>query len=86
MKNLPKLVMIVWEDAAHDTTGWGDGLEQATKFKIPLVLSVGWLMAQNKRGVKIAQSLTDDNVAQTLVVPAKMIKKFVELPSRRKEK
>lgn len=78
--------MIVWEDAAHDTTGWGDGLEQATKFEIPLVLSVGWLMAQNKRGVKIAQSFTNDNVAQTLVVPAKMIKKLVELPSQRKEK
>lgn len=78
---VPKLVMVVWEDAAHDTAGWGNGLEEARKFETPLVISVGWLMAQNKRGVKIAQSLTDDNVAQTLVVPAGMIKKLVRLPS-----
>ena len=86
MKDLPPLVMVVWEDAAHDTIGWGEGLEEAVKFELPLVLSVGWLMAQNKRGVKIAQSLTDDNVAQTLVVPKRMIKKLVKLPSRKKEK
>lgn len=83
---VPKLVMVVWEDAAHDTTGWGDGLEEAQHFDIPLVISVGWLMAQDKRGVKIAQSLTDDNVAQTLVVPVGMIKKIVKLPSPLKGK
>lgn len=81
MVKKPDLVMVIWEDAAHDTLGWGSGLEAAKKFDIPTVVSVGWLMARDKKGVKIAQSLCDDNIAQALVVPARMIKKVVKLPS-----
>lgn len=73
--------MVAWHDAAHDTLGWGSGLEAAQSFDIPLVHSVGWLIARNKQGIKIAQSLTDDNIAQTLVVPAKMIVRVVKLPN-----
>ena len=75
------LVMIVWLDAAHDTFGWGKGLEAEQVFEVPLVQSVGWLIARTKQGIKIAQSLTSDNIAQTLVVPARMIQKIINLPN-----
>ena len=71
---LPKLVMVVWEDAVHDTFGWGAGLEDAKQFDLPLVYSIGWLIAKDRRGVKIAQSISNDNIAQSLVVPTKMIR------------
>lgn len=70
--NLP-IVKVVWEDACHDTLGWGDGPEKAKEFQVPLVVSVGFLLSENKQGVKICQSLTDDAIAQSLVIPRKMI-------------
>jgi len=73
MKNLPQIVKVVWEDAAHDTLGWGESLEKAAEFQIPLVTSIGFLVADNERGLKICQSVTDDAIAQSLVIPRKMI-------------
>lgn len=70
--NLP-IVKVVWEDACHDTLGWGDSPEKAKEFQVPLVVSVGFLLAETKQGVKICQSLTDDSIAQSLVIPRKMI-------------
>jgi len=70
--NLP-IVKVVWEDACHDTLGWGDSPEKAREFQVPLVVSVGFLLSENKQGVKICQSLTDDAIAQSLVIPRKMI-------------
>lgn len=70
--NLP-IVKVVWEDACHDTLGWGDSPEKAREFQVPLVVSVGFLLSENRRGVKICQSLTDDAIAQSLVIPRKMI-------------
>jgi hypothetical protein len=73
MKTLPQIVKVVWEDAAHDTLGWGESLEKATEFQIPLVTSIGFLIADNERGLKICQSVTDDAIAQSLVIPRRMI-------------
>ncbi|NDC04180.1 MAG: hypothetical protein EBZ81_14730, partial [Betaproteobacteria bacterium] len=56
-------------------------LEAEQVFEVPLVQSVGWLIARTKQGIKIAQSLTSDNIAQTLVVPARMIQKVINLPN-----
>lgn len=73
------LVMVEWEDASHDIMGWGDGMAGATQFELPFVRSVGWLLAQDKKGIKICQSITDDNVAQALAIPAAMIQKVTKL-------
>ena len=70
--NLP-IVKVVWEDACHDTLGWGDSPEKAKDFQVPLVVSIGFLLGETKQGVKICQSLTDDAIAQSLVIPRKMI-------------
>ena len=73
MKHKFPIVKVVWEDACHDTLGWGDSPEKAREFQVPLVVSVGFLLSENKQGVKIGQSLTDDAIAQSLVIPRKMI-------------
>jgi hypothetical protein len=73
MKTLPQIVKVVWEDAAHDTLGWGESLEKAAEFQVPLVTSIGFLVADNERGLKICQSVTDDAIAQSLVIPRRMI-------------
>jgi hypothetical protein len=73
MKHKFPIVKVVWEDACHDTLGWGDSPEKAREFQVPLVVSVGFLLSENKQGVKICQSLTDDAIAQSLVIPRKMI-------------
>jgi hypothetical protein len=73
MKHKFPIVKVVWEDACHDTLGWGDSPEKAKEFQVPLVVSVGFLLSENKQGVKICQSLTDDAIAQSLVIPRKMI-------------
>ena len=70
--NLP-IVKVVWEDACHDTLGWGDDPEKAKDFQVPLVVSIGFLLGETKQGVKICQSVTDDAIAQSLVIPRKMI-------------
>ena len=73
MKHKFPIVKVVWEDACHDTLGWGDSPEKAKEFQVPLVVSIGFLLAETKQGVKICQSLTDDAIAQSLVIPRKMI-------------
>jgi hypothetical protein len=73
MKHKFPIVKVVWEDACHDTLGWGDSPEKAKEFQVPFVVSVGFLLSENKQGVKICQSLTDDAIAQSLVIPRKMI-------------
>ena len=73
MKHKFPIVKVVWEDACHDTLGWGDSPEKAREFQVPLVVSVGFLLSENKQGVKICQSVTDDAIAQSLVITRKMI-------------
>ena len=69
----PPIVRVIWEDASHDTFGWGESLEKAAEFQVSLVVSIGFFVAKNKRGLKICQSVTDGAIAQTLVIPQKMI-------------
>lgn len=73
MSHLPRIVKVVWKDAAHDTLGWGESLEKAREFQIPIVVSIGFLVAENKQGLKICQSITDGAIAQSLVIPRMMI-------------
>ena len=74
----PTLLLIEWYDAHHEF-GWMDGNDDPEPVDIPLVYSVGWLMSQNEKGVRICQSWTDDNHAQTLTIPAKMIERISPL-------
>ena len=79
-KPRPPLLLIHWYDAHHEF-GWMDGNDEPEPVEIPLVYSIGWLMSQNEQGVRICQSWTIDNHAQTLTIPARMIEKVVEINS-----
>lgn len=74
----PPLVLVTWRDAEHEF-GWKDGNTNIEPITLPLVYSVGWFIYSNKHGVKICQTWTVDNHAQTLVIPKNMIEKVEEI-------
>lgn len=74
----PPLLLIHWYDAHHEF-GWLDGNEDPDPVEIPLVYSVGWLISQNEKGIRICQSWTIDNHAQTLTIPSRMIEKVLKI-------
>ena len=77
-KTRPPLVLVTWRDAEHEF-GWKDGNTNIEPITLPLVYSVGWFIYSNKHGVKICQTWTVDNHAQTLVIPKNMIEKVEEI-------
>lgn len=74
----PPLLLVEWYDAHHEF-GWMEGNEDLEPVEIPLVYSVGWLLTQNEQGMRICQSWTDDNHAQTLTIPGRMIERVLQL-------
>ena len=74
----PPLVLVTWYDAEHEF-GWKDGNTNIEPINLPLVYSIGWFIYSNKHGVKICQTWTVDNHAQTLVIPKNMIEKVEEI-------
>lgn len=82
----PRLVHIEWLDAEHEF-GWQDGNDIDTNVDVVPCYSVGWLLAKNKKAVKLCQTWSTDNHAQTLVIPAGMIEKitFIDTPKEEYE-
>ena len=70
--NTPAAVLIEWLDAEHEF-GWQDGNELDEDEPVLNCLTIGWLMKETKTHVKVCQTLTMDNHAQTLVIPRGMI-------------
>lgn len=75
---LPKLVHIKWLDAEHEF-GWQDGNDVEHQSFVNPCYSVGWLLTKTKKVVKICQTWSIENHAQTLVIPAGMIEKITYL-------
>jgi hypothetical protein len=70
------LVLIEWEDAAHQD-GWQGGFDVCTD---PVkVSSIGFIMAKTKTQIVLAMSVASDNCAHTLQIPRAMIKKIYML-------
>lgn len=70
--NTPAAVLIEWLDAEHEF-GWQEGNELDDDEPILNCFTIGWLMKETKTHVKVCQTLTMDNHAQTLVIPRGMI-------------
>lgn len=85
LQKRPRLLLVSWYDAHHEF-GWMEGNEDPEPVDIPLVYSVGWLLSQNEKGIRICQSWTLDNHAQTLTIPARMIENISELNPTEVEK
>jgi len=68
----PAVVLIEWLDAEHEF-GWQDGNELDEDEPVLNCFTVGWLLKETKTHVKVCQTFSEDNHAQTLVIPRGMI-------------
>jgi hypothetical protein len=73
----PKLVLVEWVDAYHLDEGWQGGFKPA--FNDEPVWTVGFLINRGKKGVTIAQTWYEDDVANIVGIPARMINKLTIL-------
>lgn len=64
------LAVVEWEDAAHEF-GWQEGVIPEPKTVI--VRSVGYVIKRTKKHILLAQSIAEDNHAQTLQIPKGMV-------------
>lgn len=70
--NTSAAVLIEWLDAEHEF-GWQEGNELDDDEPVLNCFTIGWLMKETKTHVKVCQTLTMDNHAQTLIIPRGMI-------------
>lgn len=68
----PALVLIEWLDAEHEF-GWMESNEIDDKEEVLNCWTVGWLLKETKTQVKVCQTFSLDNHAQTLTIPKGMI-------------
>lgn len=68
----PALVLIEWLDAEHEF-GWQEGNELDEKEPVLTCFTVGWLLKKTKLHVKVCQTFSYNNHAQTLTIPKGMI-------------
>lgn len=66
-----KPVVVHWEDAAHQF-GWLEG--EVVERLNTIVETVGWLIHMDENCLIIVQSLTEGAHAQTLQIPAGMVR------------
>lgn len=71
-----KPVLVVWEDASHGG-GWLDGEDFESSDTI--VETVGWLALVNGEYMVIVQSITEGQHANTLQIPAGMVRSVTYL-------
>lgn len=68
----PAVLLIEWLDAEHEF-GWQDGNDIGDDEPVLNCFTVGWVLKETKTHVKVCQTFTADNHAQTLVIPRGMI-------------
>lgn len=74
----PALVLIEWVDAAHEF-GWMEGNDVDHSEPELTCFTVGWLLKKSKLHIKVCQTYSSDNHAQTIVIPKGMIRNLTEL-------
>jgi len=74
----PEIVLIEWLDAEHEF-GWQDGNDIDEKDSVLNCLTVGWILKSTKTQVKVCQTFSNENHAQTLIIPKGMIIKITTL-------
>jgi len=70
--NTPALVLVEWLDAEHEF-GWQDGNELTDDEPVLNCFTVGWLLKDAKTHIKVCQTFSHTNHAQTLLIPRGMI-------------
>lgn len=69
----PAIVLIEWVDAAHEF-GWMEGNDLDDAEPELVCLTTGWLLTKTKLHVKVCQTYSADNHAQTIVIPRGMVR------------
>ena len=77
----PSIVLVEWVDAAHEF-GWMEGNQLIDEEPELTCFTVGWLLRKTKLHIKICQTYSSDNHAQTIVIPKGMIRSIKVLKKR----
>mgnify|MGYP003110022714 FL=1 len=81
-KNLPRLVIINWEDAISPTSGWTNIHE--LRSKLGDCVSMGIIVAENEKTITIVSHLSGDetqvDIDGSLVLDKSWIKECKQLP------
>lgn len=80
----PDIVLIEWRDAEHDF-GWMDGNDIDDTEPVLNCFTVGWVLKETKKHIRVCQTMTTDNHAQVLVIPRGMVisKKILQRATKR---
>ena len=81
-RNLPRLVIINWEDAISPTSGWTN--IQDLRSKLGDCISIGIVVAENEKTITIVSHLSGDetqvDIDGSLVLDKTWIKEMKQLP------
>ena len=77
-----KLVLIEWDDAVSDQSGWKD-LEKVRKQRPERCKSVGFLVAHTKTHMTLAASIVNGHCDGDVTIPTGMVRKVTELCPRK---
>lgn len=76
----PRPVLIEWSDSTHISPGTWVDLDVAGEPGPCDVITVGWLIAKDRRSVTIASSITEaDDMRGAFVIPTSCVKRMVRL-------
>ena len=80
--NKPHPVLVEWEDSAQALPAW-QWLDDMSGPTVVICKSVGWLVLENERELKLAVSLGGDDdkwqVSAVIAIPARSVLKVVHL-------
>jgi len=74
----PAIFLIEWLDAEHEF-GWQEGNDIEQNDELLNCFTVGWILKETKTQVKVCQTFSAENHAQTLTIPKGMIVSQTEL-------
>jgi hypothetical protein len=86
---LDKIVLVIWEDI-EDKLEW-EHLDEVKKYKCPIIYSVGWLIEENKKYVKVcmhdasAKENNSKDVSTVSTIPRGVIKEIKIISTYKKK-
>ena len=86
---MDKIVLVVWEDI-EDVLDW-ESLEKVHKYKCPIIYSIGWLVEENKKYIKIcmhdasAKENDSKDVSTVSTIPRGTIKEIKVISTYKKK-
>lgn len=73
---MKKIVKVTWKDACN-YQGWQD--KESIKCRLPLTITVGFLLKKSKKKIVIAATMGEDQVGAIVVIPREWCIKIKEI-------